>query len=208
MEQTITIPGQEVSLEGRFQAGSEAGGAVITHPHPLYGGSMDNNVVWTAHRAFQDRGWSTLRFNFRGVGRSSGSYGQGLAEVDDIAAALAYLKEHAAGPHLVVGYSFGAAVAARALLGGLEAAGAVLISPPVAFMDLAFLPQVPRIVLVIAGDRDDLCPLETLHACFGSQQPTPDIMVVEGADHFYGSREKQLWQILRDYPFDKHGPAA
>jgi alpha/beta superfamily hydrolase len=208
MEQNIIISGKEVFLEGRFLAGAEAKGVVITHPHPLYGGSMDNSVVWTVHQAFEARGWSTLRFNFRGVGRSSGSYGQGLAEVGDIAAALAFLKEHAPGPLLVVGYSFGAAVAARALLEGLKAAGAVLISPPIAFMDLAFLPQVPRLKLIIAGDRDDLCPLEALHACLGSPQPTTDIMVIDGADHFYGGKEGQLWQILRDYPFQAHGPAA
>lgn len=208
MEQSIIISGKEVLLEGRFLAGPEAGGVVITHPHPLYGGSMDNNVVWAAHRAFEARGWSTLRFNFRGVGRSSGSYDQGLAEVDDIVAALAFLKEHAAGPHLVVGYSFGAVVAARALLGGLEAAGAVLISPPIAFMNVAFLPRVPRLKLIIAGDRDDLCPLNALRASLGSQQPTTDIIVIEGADHFYGGREGQLMQILQDYPFQAHDPAA
>jgi len=200
MEQSIAISGKEVLLEGRFLSGAGAGGVVITHPHPLYGGSMDNNVVWAVHRAFEARGWSTLRFNFRGVGRSSGSYGQGLAEVDDIVAALAFLKEHAAGPHLIVGYSFGAAVAARALLEGLTADGAVLISPPIAFMDLAFLPQVPRLKLIIAGDRDDLCPLEALRTSLGSQQPPTDIIVIQGADHFYTGREGQLMQILRNYP--------
>ncbi|MDI6852539.1 MAG: alpha/beta fold hydrolase [Deltaproteobacteria bacterium] len=208
MEQEIVIPGKEVFLEGRFLAGAEPGGVVITHPHPLYGGSMDNNIVWTVHQAFQARGWSTLRFNFRGVGRSTGSYGQGLAEVDDIGAALAFLKEHAAGPHLIAGYSFGAAVAARALLGGLEAAGAVLISPPIAFMDIAFLAQVPRLKLIIAGDRDDLCPLKALYTSLGSQRPEIDIMVIEEADHFYGGQEKKLWQILRDYPFDRDKPAS
>jgi hypothetical protein len=125
MEENVTIRGPGVNLEGRFLAGGTTGGALITHPHPLYGGSMDNNVVWTARQACAARGMATLRFNFRGVGRSTGAYGDGVAEAEDVVAALAFLKERAAGPYWVIGYSFGAAVAARAMLAGLEADGAV-----------------------------------------------------------------------------------
>lgn len=196
----VTIPGRGVSLEARFLPGSAPGGALITHPHPLYGGSMDNNVVWTVRQAFAARGWSTLRFNFRGVGLSSGSYGQGLAEVDDVAAALAFLKGKALGPHFVIGYSFGAAVAARAMLSGLEADGIVLLSPPIAFMEMDFLPQVPKLNLIIAGDRDDLCPLEALRAALGAREPAVEIVVIAGADHFYGGREQQLLQVLQNHP--------
>ena len=74
-EERVTIPGPDVNLEGRLAVGDVVSGVVITHPHPMYGGTMDNNVVWTAARAFQARRWSTLRFNFRGVGLSSGEYG-------------------------------------------------------------------------------------------------------------------------------------
>ena len=91
MEEHLHIRAGEVSLEARFIPGKVAAGAVITHPHPLYGGSMNNNVVWTAARAFGDRGWSTLRFNFRGVGQSTGAHGEGLAEVADVTGAVAYL---------------------------------------------------------------------------------------------------------------------
>jgi alpha/beta superfamily hydrolase len=204
MEETVNIPGKGVNLEGRFILGTTPGGVVITHPHPLYGGSMDNNVVWTARKAFEAHRWSTLRFNFRGVGRSSGSYGQGLAEVDDVAAALAFLKEKAPGPHFVIGYSFGAAVAARAMLAGLEADGVLLISPPIAFMEMDFLPRVPRLELIVVGDRDELCPLTDLHTCLSAKQPAVEIAVITGADHFFGGREDQLFQILRDYPLTAH----
>ncbi len=116
MEEQVYLKAGEVSLEARFSLGSAAAGVVITHPHPLYGGSMDNNVVWTAARAFGDRGWSTLRVNFRGVGQSTGVYGDGVAEVEDVAGAAAYLASRVSGPCFLAGYSFGAAVVARALI--------------------------------------------------------------------------------------------
>jgi hypothetical protein len=167
----------------------------------LFGGSMDNNVVWTAHRAFQDRGWAALRFNFRGVGRSTGAYGGGLEEVEDVAAAWKFLQGRTPGPHLLVGYSFGAWVAARALLQGLAAQGAVLISPPVAFMEMSWLPQVPRLKLIIAGDRDDIGPVLDLQRMMAGVEPPVAIVVIPGADHFYGGREEKLFTALRDYPW-------
>ena len=92
LEERITIAGADVNLEGRLALGGGPGGVVITHPHPMYGGTMDNNVVWTAARAFQARDWTTLRFNFRGVGLSSGEHGDGMSEMADVQAALAYLE--------------------------------------------------------------------------------------------------------------------
>lgn len=201
MEEQLTLKVNDLSLEARFNPGDATAGAVITHPHPLFGGSMDNNVVWTAVRALGERGWSTLRFNFRGVGASTGSHGGGLAEVEDVAAAVDFLRSKVPGPCFLVGYSFGAAVAARSLLEGLEAAGAVLISPPIAFMDLEFLLETPRLCLVVAGDRDDLCPLAEVEALCRRHQPPVDLRVVAGADHFYGGREKELFRILSGYPF-------
>ena len=106
MEEHLTLKVNNLSLEARFSSGDKAVGAIITHPHPLYGGSMDNNVVWTAIRAFGEQGWSTLRFNFRGVGASTGSYGEGLAEVEDVSAAADFLKSRVSGPCWLVGYSF------------------------------------------------------------------------------------------------------
>ncbi len=88
MEEEVSIPAGDLTLEGRFHLRAAGPGVVITHPHPLFGGSLDNNVVWTAARAFQARGWATLRFNFRGVGASTGTYAGGEGEVEDVAAAL------------------------------------------------------------------------------------------------------------------------
>ncbi len=198
MTDTVTIPGRDVTLEGRCLPGSAGPGVVITHPHPLFGGSMNNNVVWTAERAFHSRSWATLCFNFRGVDRSTGAYGGGEAEVADVAAALDFLRPRTAGPFFLVGYSFGAFVVGRALLQGLETDGAVLISPPVAFMEMPWLPQTPCLKLVVAGDRDDIAPLIDLRQIL-AETPVP-IVVVEGADHFYGGYENRLFQVLRDFP--------
>jgi alpha/beta superfamily hydrolase len=199
MEEQVSIAGAGVVLEGVLVPGTAAGGVIITHPHPLFGGSMANNVVWTATRAFAARGLAALRFNFRGVGRSSGTYGGGLEEAADVAAALAFLKSRTSGPYYVVGYSFGAFVAGRALLNGLEVDGAIFISPPIAFMDLSFLPQVPGLKLIAVGDRDDLCPLESLEALMAESRMAPAIKVIQDTDHFWGGAEEQLFKILRDF---------
>jgi uncharacterized protein len=201
MEEHLTLKVNDLSLEARFNPGAALAGALITHPHPLFGGSMDNNVVWTAVRALGERGWSTLRFNFRGVGASTGRYGEGVAEVEDVVAAADFLKSKVPGARFLVGYSFGAAVAARALLEGLDAAGAVLISPPIAFMDLEFLLETPGLNLVVAGDQDELCPLADVENLCRRHQPPVDLRVVSGADHFYGGRERELFGILLEYPF-------
>ena len=148
---------------------------------------------------------SALRFNFRGVGQSTGTYGGGIDEADDVVAALAFLKSRTPGPHYVVGYSFGAAVAGRALLKGLSADGVICVAPPIAFMDLSFLPRVPGLRLIIVGDRDELCPLPSLQALMAASQPaggeTPaKVRVIEGADHFFGDGEAELFRVLRDFP--------
>ena len=171
----------------------------------IYGGNMSNNVVFAICQALAGQQVTALRFNFRGVGKSGGKYGGGIDEADDVAAALALLKSRTPGPHFVVGYSFGAAVAGRALLKGLSADGAICVAPPIAFMDLSFLPRVPGLRLIIVGDRDELCPLPSLQALMAESQPafgeTPaEIRVIEGADHFFGDGEAELFTVLRDFP--------
>lgn len=205
MEEEVSIPGPGITLEGRLSVGAAPGGAVITHPHPLFGGDMGNNVVLTAVRALAARGMSALRFNFRGVGRSTGTYGGGLDEADDVAAALAFLKSRTPGSHYVIGYSFGAAVAGRALIQGLSADGAICIAPPIAFMDLSFLPRVPGLRLIVVGDQDQLCPLPSLQDLMAARQPLPgetaaEVRIIRGADHFFLDGEAEMFQVLRDFP--------
>ena len=201
-EERVTISGADVNLEGRFALGDGPGGVVITHPHPLYGGTMDNNVVWTAARAFQARGWSTLRFNFRGVGLSSGKYGDGLAEMADVQAALSFLGSRQSGPCYLVGYSFGAAVAGSALFQGVSAAGMIMIAPPIKMLNMDFLPKVPRLRLIVVGDRDEFCPVPQLEKMLEMQPEDrrPEIKVLPGCSHFFAGKEKPLYNILLEYP--------
>jgi hypothetical protein len=196
MEEKVSIPGPE-TLEGMYAPGA-AGAVVITHPHPRFGGDMDNNVVWTAARAFQAQGWATLRFNFRGVGRSSGAYGEGVAEAEDVKSALEYVKTRGPGPYRVVGYSFGAYAAVQSLMAGLEVDGAVLISPPVAFMPMPFLPQAPHLSLVIVGDRDQICPLAQLQQLLAQAPAPPPLAIISGADHFFWGHEEELLRLLQE----------
>ncbi len=210
MTQTrVFFPAGPLTLEGVWHTPDGAGSfpaVIVCHPHPLHGGAMSNSIVVKICQAMASRSIAALRFNFRGVGRSTGAYGEGLAEVEDLNHAVAYLAARVPGPCILVGYSFGAAVAARALLAGLKVAAAVLVAPPVAFMDMADLPETPGLSLMVAGDQDDFCPLAQLNSLFSRRQPPVDLKVVAGADHFFGGKEKELYQILKDYPLPP-GPA-
>ena len=204
MPDTVFIPGPDVTLEGRFLPGAGGSGVVITHPHPLFGGSMNNNVVWTAERAFHTRGFATLCFNFRGVNRSTGTYGGGEAEVADVAAALDFLRPGAPARTTWWAIPSGPSWRAGPCFRGLPAQGAVFIAPPINFMDLSWLPRVPVLRLVVAGDRDDLCPLADLRRLLAAKgeapAATPEISIIAGTDHFFGGREDKLFQVLRDFP--------
>jgi alpha/beta superfamily hydrolase len=170
---------------------SPVAGLVVCHPHPLYGGEMDNPVVIRVAEACQERNFATLRFNFRGVGSSTGSHGGGKDEVLDVQAALAHLRA-ALGPSVplgLAGYSFGSTVAAQVAARGAgePVAGLALVAPPVArtgpeaFLGLASL-SVP--LLIVAGSRDEYCPKPALDA-LRSGLPGATLQVIEGADHFF-----------------------
>lgn len=201
-EERVVIAGADVNLEGRLALGSAAAGIVITHPHPLYGGTMDNNVVWTVAKAFQSRGWTTLRFNFRGVGLSTGQFGNGVAELADVQAAMNFLAPQVAGPRFLAGYSFGAAVAGQALIHGVQAAGAIFIAPPIGLMEMDFLPKVPKLRLIVVGDRDEFCPLDRLNQLLAPVAAAgPEVKVLPGCSHFFAGRERLLYDLLATYPF-------
>lgn len=202
-EERVTIAGADVNLEGRLAPGTAPDGIVITHPHPLYGGTMDNNVVWTVAKAFQSRDWTTLRFNFRGVGLSSGEHGDGLAELADVQAAVNFLASRVPGRRFLAGYSFGAAVGARALVQGVSVAGAILIAPPIGLMDMDFLPRVPKLRLIVVGDRDEFCPLDRLEKLLPpAAAGGPEIRVIPNCSHFFAGRERQLYDLLAEFPLD------
>jgi alpha/beta superfamily hydrolase len=183
------------ALEGRLGLASPVrGGFVLCHPHPLYGGDMDNPVVIRAAEVCREAGYATLRFNFRGVGASAGVHDKGEGEQQDIRAAVATLTARltAAGPIGVIGYSFGAWTAARAMRPGDAPLG--LIAPPLGMFDFASLGQDGGRLLLVAGTRDTYCPVEALHRL--AQATGAEEHVIEGADHFFFGKLYPLGEAI------------
>ena len=186
-EQPVSLKvGADLSLEARLALpASPTAGVVICHPHPLYGGDMDNPVVVRAQEVCAGLGLATLRFNFRGVGASGGVHAGGVGEQDDALAALDTLAKSIAGGVLAIaGYSFGARIAAQ--VGGRDGriGGMALIAPPLAMYDFGFLEDKHLPTLVVAGTQDQYCPPDDF-ARFTAARPWMTATIVEGADHFF-----------------------
>ena len=193
----LTADGPRLEAAVAVPPGAGAG-VVLCHPHPLYGGDMDNPVVIRAAEVAREHGLATLRFNFRGVGSSTGEHGGGQAEQLDARAALDDLRHRLAPPAtvLLVGYSFGAAVSARvAADGGIAALG--LIAPPLARLEPTGLPDVPATLplLVVAGSEDELCPRAALDR-LQTRMPHARLEVIDGANHFFFGKLYPLGQAI------------
>ncbi|MCP4693327.1 MAG: alpha/beta fold hydrolase [Desulfobacterales bacterium] len=196
MEERVVFSSGEIELEGLFHGAAGAPGAVITHPHPLYGGDMRNPVVETAARAYQKLGYATLRFNFRGEGGSDGRHDGGEGERADVRAALAFLAEKGARPVDLVGYSFGAWVNALACGEGAKPDRMVMISPPVAFIDFRGIAELPMLELVITGSEDEIAPPAEVEKMKPVWRPDATLEIIPGADHFYSGRARALEDLL------------
>lgn len=169
----------ECALDGPRQGA--LGLAVIAHPHPLHGGTMDNKVVQTVARAFVQQGWRTARFNFRGVGGSAGQWDEGRGEIDDMMAVIVHYRRDGE-PLALAGFSFGAYVASQAArrVGHDQVAHLVLVGPATRNFEVA---EVPARTLVIHGEQDDVVPLAaTLD--WARPQSLP-VVVVPGVGHFF-----------------------
>ena len=167
----------DLRLEARYHAGTGSLATVVMHPHPQYGGDMDNHVVLSACEELAASGASTLRFNFRGTGRSKGAYDDGRGEVADASAALVLMRElHPEKRTMLVGYSFGAMVAAGvAARQDLEAL--VLVSPP---LSMTIEIPVGLRTLIVTGERDTVSPAESARMLASDRIR---VVIVPGADH-------------------------
>ncbi len=198
----ITFASDGLTLEGliHLPASSPSPGVAICHPHPLYGGDMQNNVVVSLCRAAAARGIAALRFNFRGVGRSQGSFADGMGEQVDARAAvnqLCQLPEIDSSRVGLVGYSFGAAVALQAADEGICAL--VAISAPAATIRGPSDISVYCPTLLVVGQEDPVAPpsqLADLHQTLGS---AAELVLVPGADHFWRGAEESLAMIVSDF---------
>ena len=192
----VIINGPEGRIEGRYHhvRSGPAPMALVLHPHPLHGGTMNNKIVYTLYQCFVKRGFSTLRINFRGVGRSQGSFDRGEGELADAAAALDWLQTYNpnAGSCWVAGYSFGAWIGMQLLMRRPEIEGFISIAPPANLYDFTFLAPCPSSGLVIQGDHDPLVPIESVQKLVHKLAHQRDIKIdfrkVAGADHFFADQ--------------------
>jgi len=201
-EEQITFSSGELTLEAmiaRPGTSTVERGAVVCHPHPLYGGSMYNNVVEAALEAIWRLGWATLRFNFRGVGQSEGEHGGGSGEAEDAAAAVRFMaRELALSPQKIVlaGYSFGAMAALNAASNLTDLGALVLIALPLRMADADALEQLNAPLILAAGDHDNYCPSAQLQAILQALGSRAQLTIISGADHFFGGYEAELADAL------------
>jgi len=200
-EQPISLTvGPDLSLEALLALPpSPPAGVVICHPHPLYGGDMENPVVVRVQEVCAGLGLATLRFNFRGVGASGGVHGGGVGEQDDAAAALdALAKAMGGGTLAIAGYSFGSRIAA--LVGSRDGrvGGIALIAPPLAMSDFGFLEDIRVPTLAVAGTRDQYCPSDEF-ARFTAARPWIKAATIEGADHFFFGKLFPLGEAVTEW---------
>jgi uncharacterized protein len=191
MEEPVRIPVGDITLDGRVLVPPNAtAGAVVCHPHPQYGGDMENELVVRLTRALAEAAVATLRFDFRGVGGSGGRHDRGRGEVDDVRAAAALLRGRLATPKVtLVGYSFGSVMAMQAAAVDPDAvAGVVAIGPAVRMVSLEFLADGRLPIAFVVGDRDQFCPLATLATARERYAPISTQAVIAGADHFFGAQ--------------------
>jgi hypothetical protein len=188
-ETPFFFPSGDLRLEGALERGSKAKGVVITHPHPLYGGDMDNPVVLALRNAYRRKGFGTLRFNFRGVGASEGRHDQGIGERRDVQAARACLAGLGMTEIDLAGYSFGAWVNAGANEGFQRM---VMVSPPLAFIDFGPPEPISNLGLVLTGSRDEIAPPAMIESVRARWNPSAAFEVIPGADHFYAGWLKTL----------------
>jgi uncharacterized protein len=196
--QAAAIPGPAGLLEARIEDPVPADVAhrvvgVVCHPHPLHGGTMQNKVVHTAARAMQEAGAATVRFNFRGVGRSDGQYDQGVGEVQDALAVVEWARVHfGCDEFWLAGFSFGAAVALQAAVRSARPRRLVTIAPPVGriIADPVARPACPW--LIVQGDRDELVDVAAVRVWAASYDPPPQLLVVDAAEHFFHGKLLEL----------------
>lgn len=177
--------------------------ALVMHPHPLYGGTMHNKVVYRAARALEDSGFATLRFNFRGVGGSTGKHDDGQGELDDARVALDFLTNDQPEAHeiIVAGFSFGAEVGLRFGCADARVDRLIAIGTPMRLGHLEFLDSCQKPILFVHGAEDEIAPLAPLLERLArlSQGAPFRLVKVEGAGHFFDSHLDELKRIIVEF---------
>ncbi len=203
----VIFSGPEGRIEGRYHHSEEKGApaAIVLHPHPKHGGTMNNKVVYNTYKTFVDNGFSVLRFNFRGVGRSEGSFDNGIGELVDAATALDWLQlqNPDASTFWVAGFSFGAWQAMQLLMRRPELEAFIAISPPANMYDFTFLAPCPRSGLIVQGTQDSIVEEDAVSKLAeklnGQRNIEIDYRVINGADHFFRQHMDTLVEHVEEY---------
>jgi alpha/beta superfamily hydrolase len=194
-----TLAGPAGAIEALIETPAGAPPAffgVICHPHPLHGGTMQNKVVHTLARSFQELGAATIRFNFRGVGTSAGSFANGVGEADDTLAVIKYGRERWPGAHLWLGgFSFGGAVAMRAA-GPAAARFLVAVAPAVMLVEVGAIKPPAGPWLIVQGDADELVDPQRVVAWAARHAPATTVALLPGVGHFFHGRLRELSSVV------------
>ncbi len=211
----VIFNGPSGRIEGRYQPGPNKTSpiAVMLHPHPLHGGTMNNKVVYALYQTFLKRGFSTLRFNYRGVGRSQGNFDRGEGELADAAAALDWLQSHNPNAESVwiAGFSFGAWIGMQLLMRRPEIAGFVSVAPPAGLFDFGFLAPCPSSGLMISGSKDEIVPEGAIQSLVKKLSAQKGITIthheIKEANHYFSEHQDQLCGIIDRYLEESMQPA-
>jgi alpha/beta superfamily hydrolase len=200
---SLFLDGPVGRLEALLNAGSREAtrAALVCHPHPLYGGTLHNKVVFHAMKALNGFGYPVLRFNFRGTGLSQGEHDNGVGEVEDVQAALDWLAHDFGLPILFAGFSFGAAVGLRAACGDERVKAVIGLGVPVIpadgrVYDMEFLRGCYKRKLLLSGARDEFGPRAKLEALAASLPEPKQLTLIEGGDHFFAGRLKEMREAM------------
>ena len=194
-------------IEGKFAESTnpKAPIALVLHPHPKFGGTMNNKVVYNVYKTLFEHDFTVLRINFRGVGRSLGEYDDGIGEMTDAATALDWLQVNypMSKLNMIAGFSFGAWIAMQLIMRRPEITNFLAISPPVNKYDFSFLSPCPIPGLIIQGDKDSVVSEDSVSELANrlSKQKNIDVnyRVIAGADHFFRDKIELLNEEIRDY---------
>ena len=212
---SLFLEGTAGRLEALLNAGAPTAthAALVCHPHPLFGGTLHNKVVFHAMKALNSFGFPVLRFNFRGTGLSEGEHASGVGEVEDVRTALAWLEREFALPIIFGGFSFGAAVGLRAAhnddrVSALIALGLPVVSIPSGSdegrsYNFEFLGTNPKPKLFISGTRDQFAPPGTLEALVSTFAEPKKLVRIEAGDHFFEGRLKEMRAAMEAWVKDQ-----
>lgn len=203
----VIFNGPDGRLEGRYHHSKvpNAPVALMLHPHPQFGGTMNNRVVYQMFHIFVRRGFSVLRFNFRGVGRSQGVYDEGIGELSDAAAALDWLQScNVDAPYSwIAGFSFGSWIGMQLLMRRPEVKGFITVAPPANMSDFTFLAPCPASGLIVHGGIDEVVPeadaAALAHKLSQQRGIEIDYRVIAGANHFFHDNVDELTEMIEEY---------